>query len=71
MPLKELGKQEVVAPESKAAAYDVVVAALVAVWTGHCVVTVLNVGKAGVFCFDVVPLFGVKLVSWAKRTVLW
>ena len=71
MPLKELGKQEVVAPESKAAAYAVVVAALVAVWTGLCVATVLKVGKAGVSCFGVVFRFGVKLVSRANRTVLW
>ena len=65
MPLKELGKQEVVAPESKAAAYAVVVAALGAVWSGHCVATVRKVAKAGV------PRLGVKLVSWANQTVLW
>ena len=41
VPLKELGKQEVVAPESKAAAYAVVVAALGVVLTGHCVGIVL------------------------------
>ena len=41
VPLKELGKQEVVAPESKAAAYAVVVAALGVVLIGHCVGIVL------------------------------
>ena len=36
-----------------------------AVLTGHCVAAVLKAVKAGV------PRFGVKLVSRAKRTVLW
>ena len=64
VPLKELGKQEVVAPESKAAVQVVLVAAVVVV-TGHCVAAVLNAVKAGVLSF------GVKLVSGANRTVLW
>ena len=62
--LKELGKHEVVAPESRAAAYAVVVVLVVLLFS-HCVAAVLNAVNPGVL------LFGVKLVSGVNLTVLW